>query len=123
MGIPPEVRLEAEARSAYEAGRLEEAIGLFRRLRDQGGEGTAMGSYGLGVALLMLGREAEAETALLDAMRGDPRHADTVFYLGYLAERHGQANLAVARYEHALAMNADHYGARAGVKRLLAEGS
>ena len=82
----------------------------------------AEAQYGRGVAHLGLDEDVHAEAALWDSLQRAPLNPDAVFYLGLIAERRGRRQEAIGRYRDALAMAADHAGARTRLAAVQAGG-
>jgi len=113
--------IRAQANALYGAGRLEESELLFRRLAD--GLDPVEGHHGLGVLAL---RRADPDGALHHfhaALLAEPRHANSLYWLGYLAQQDALGFEAFLLYQAALASEPRHRLARAALERLTAPGT
>lgn len=84
-------------------GYRDEAIGCFRRAAATGGT-TSFGRLGRARALLTEGRNQEAEEALRQTLRLDPKNAIAHDLLGNLLSEFGRFDEARACFEHAVAI-------------------
>lgn len=108
------------ATAFYRAGRFAECAALFEELA--AGADPVEGHHGLGV--LALGRN-DRHTALRHfqaALTHAPGHANSLYWLDYLAEARDAVFEALLLYQTALAHEPRHHHAAEGVKRLAAAG-
>jgi tetratricopeptide (TPR) repeat protein len=113
--------LRARAGELYAAGCLDESRLLFRRLAD--GLDPVESHHGLGVLAL---RRADPDRALDHfhaALLLAPRHANSLYWLGYLAEQDALLFEAFLLYHAALASEPRHRRAREAAARLTAAGA
>ncbi|MDB5294993.1 MAG: Tetratricopeptide 2 repeat protein, partial [Phycisphaerales bacterium] len=101
-------------RVCQELGRWDEAAAAYRRaiaVLDAGGVGSADGDPDphtpLGIALAQGGHPAEAEAALLDAVRRHPGAVAARQSLGTFYLRQGRPDLALPQYEAAQRLRPD----------------
>jgi tetratricopeptide (TPR) repeat protein len=119
QGTADGIRVRANA--LYGAGRLEESELLFRRLAD--GLDPVEGHHGLGVLALRRGDPDGALHHFHAALLVEPRHANSLYWLGYLAQRDALGFEAFLLYQAALASEPRHRLARAALERLTAAGT
>jgi hypothetical protein len=113
--------IRARANALYGAGRLEDSELLFRQLAD--GLDAVEGHHGLGVLAL---RHSDPDGALEHfhaALLLQPRHANSLYWLGYLAEQDARGFEAFLLYQAALAGEPRHRLARSAAERLTAAGT
>jgi tetratricopeptide (TPR) repeat protein len=96
----------AYASALAEGGRLDEALAAFDALDTRFDRDVDV-AFRRGAALERRERYADAEAAFREALRRDPRHAETLNYLGYmLADRGDRLEEATSLIERALAEDA-----------------
>ncbi|MCF8034437.1 MAG: tetratricopeptide repeat protein [Desulfarculaceae bacterium] len=81
-------------------GNMERAAEYFGRAVEVSPE-DFMAHYNLGLALLNLERVEEAGPCLARSLELEPKHADTLFQLGALAQQQGHTNQALDYYRRA----------------------
>lgn len=84
----------SDAETAYQSGRTDEAVVLFRAY-SIAHPGNLMGHYMLGLALAKGGRNDEAETAFRSALELDPGHAKSLTNLARVILADGRAQEAL----------------------------
>jgi tetratricopeptide (TPR) repeat protein len=113
------LRHDAVATLYLDGGRLDEAIGEFRKsLRLN--PASAPTQYNLGFALSVRGRRDEAITAFQDALRIDPDYAQAHNNLGALLQISGQPDAALEHYRRAVTLRPDNVEAHTNLGQLLA---
>ncbi|MCB4822830.1 tetratricopeptide repeat protein [Roseicella aerolata] len=104
------LRALAEGSPAAAVPLLREAVAR--------GDGGGLAALNLGLALMQLGRLAEAVPALEDAARDLPDHAEPPFRLGNIAGLRGEAGRAEALFRAALLRDPQHVPALAALAAL-----
>jgi hypothetical protein len=94
--------LAQQGTRALEERRFDEAFDLFSRAAALLPTEAALW-YGVGLSAFMLGRNADADTALMRAVTLEPRFTDASALLGEVQYRRGHVREAIATYEAALA--------------------
>ena len=87
--VQPQASAEDEIDRAYElheAGKLNEAESVYRKLLEEGGPDVLV-FFNLGVLLEDLGRKTDALASYQAALRGDPAMADCHYNLALLCEQ------------------------------------
>ena len=102
--------------SLYRLGRLQESAQQFRRAIACH-DGFGWSHLYLAVALMDLGRTADADEAFAAASRLLPTSAAVPFERAEALMRRGRSEEAVAAYSEALRLKPDHTGARRGLDR------
>jgi Flp pilus assembly protein TadD len=102
----------------YEQGKVEEAVGHFRKALDLR---NAKVHYNLGVALRAQGQVEEAVGHFRKALDLDPRHADAHYNLGLALRDQGQVEGAIRHYRKALDLEPRHVNAHIGLGRAMHE--
>jgi predicted O-linked N-acetylglucosamine transferase (SPINDLY family) len=104
------LRALAEGSPAAAVPLLREAVAR--------GKGGGLAALNLGLALMQLGRLAEAVPPLEDAARDLPGHAEPLFRLGNIAGLRGEAGRAETLFRAALARDPHHVPALAALATL-----
>jgi hypothetical protein len=94
--------LAQQGTTALEERRFDEAFDAFSRAAALLPAEAALW-YGVGLSAFMLGRNADADTALMRAVSLEPRFTDASALLGEVQYRRGHVREAIATYEAALA--------------------
>lgn len=95
--VQPQVSAEDEIDRAYElheAGKLNEAESVYRKLLEEGGPDVLV-FFNLGVLLEDMERKAEAAEAYQAALQLDPMMADCHYNLALVCEQLGRAQEAI----------------------------
>lgn len=89
--------------SLHRSGRFEEALVPYREaLRLRAGSEDEDARYNLALSLIALGREDEAEAALLEVLQEHPTHLPSLHALRELCQRRGTPALALKLCERAV---------------------
>lgn len=103
--------LRNQAAKCISEGRNEEASALFSRLAGLNGW-ECEGHYGLGVALYLSKRIAQAEGEWQEALKTDRCHANSLYYLGLCAKEKKDFPTAVQYIKRCLDADPEHKAAR-----------
>ena len=103
---------------AFQNKRYDSAVDLIAKSIAAAGDNAAAHSN-LANALTMLGRLPEAEAALDQALRIDPRFADAAFNRGNVLRQQERLADAENAYRQAIAIDANHVGALNNLAQLL----
>ncbi|MDR2102812.1 MAG: tetratricopeptide repeat protein [Treponema sp.] len=97
---PAHVKTALYLAMAYEQlGRIEDALGVYRRILPQGAEETARIAFNLGNALFNSGDPASAVSAYTQAVEADPAYAPAYLNRANSLVKTGALKEAVADYE------------------------
>ncbi|MDR3139654.1 MAG: tetratricopeptide repeat protein [Treponema sp.] len=97
---PSHVKTALYLAMAYEQlGRLEDALGVYRRILPQGGGETARIAFNLGNALFNLGDPASAVLAYTQAVEADPSYAPAYLNRANSLVKTGSPGEALVDYE------------------------
>ncbi len=115
--VRPELAIGHFNRAVYlrRVGRLDEAVGAYRRAIDAGIDEPAEAWSNLGVILGELERHAEARDAFERALAVAPAWIPALYNLGLLLEEFGERDAALARFEQVLAIDPEHHDALARI--------
>jgi tetratricopeptide (TPR) repeat protein len=103
-----------------DAGKFDEALALFERLRRQFPE-NLRARGGFGQALVGVGRHEQGVSALTDVLRSRPRHIAWLYYRGLGQIGRGNPGLAEGDLRSVVAIDPAHAEARAGLVRVFRE--
>ncbi len=107
-----------QAKALYSEGKLEESEVAFKRVIASG-NGVADGFYGVGLVRGSMRDWNAAAANFEQALRHDPRHANALYQLGFVAEEKDNLQEARAYYRMALVANPQHLGAQKKLKQFL----
>jgi predicted O-linked N-acetylglucosamine transferase (SPINDLY family) len=110
--------LRKQAAAFLAEGNPDSAVQAYRRALDAV-PGDADTLVGLGYALLIQDRTAEAAQALEQALAADSDNADAHYMLANIAEQRGDMQAAMTHFGAALAHRPELHFARSGMARLL----
>jgi tetratricopeptide (TPR) repeat protein len=96
-------------------GRLDEAVGAYRRAIALNVEGPAEAWSNLGVIFGELERHAEARAAFAQALDIDPTWIPALYNLGLLHEEFGEREAALELFERVLSIDPDYHDALARI--------
>jgi tetratricopeptide (TPR) repeat protein len=105
------------AKSLYNGKQYNESRAAFRELTASS-DYAAKGFYGLGLVDFALGNRDGAAANFRTVLSHDPTEANSLFYLGLIAEQQGRAQEAQTLYRMALASNPQHVAAKGRFDRL-----
>src|SRR5215217_2124411 len=106
------------AKSLYEHGKLAESEEAFRRLIDSGNN-TAEVFYYIGLIRVNLSDWRGAVDNLEHAIERDPRHANALYQLGFIAEHRGNLQEAISYYRKAQSARPGQASAQQRLEQLL----
>src|SRR5262245_14055306 len=86
------------AKQLLQQSKLTESLAIYRTLVDEGAY-LAEAHYGIGYILLKTGDVESASAEFLRCVKAEPQNANATYYLGLIAERTGQPDVARAYYE------------------------
>jgi tetratricopeptide (TPR) repeat protein len=105
--------------SYYMSGKIDKAIEEFKSLIDA--EPSARSYIFLGLSYTHLGRFDEAKQSFQNGLKLDPHNSACLFNLGYIAERQGDSEGAVAIFQKVLVSNPNFPGALLELAKLRIE--
>jgi hypothetical protein len=107
-----------QAKSLYAQGKLAESEEAFLQLIDSGND-IAEVFYYIGLIRGSFGDWRGAANNLKDALERDPRHANALYQLGFIAEHRGNLQEAISYYRKAQSARPEHAGAQQRLEQLL----
>ncbi len=107
-----------QAKSLYAHGKLAESEEAFRQLLHSGND-TAEVFYYIGLIHVNRRDWRGAVDQLEHAIKRDPRHANALYQLGFVAEHRGNLQEAVSYYRKAQSARPGHVGAQQRLEKLL----
>jgi hypothetical protein len=105
------------AKKLIDEGKVRESEVIFKQVIASG-QNTSEGFYGLGYVRKNLGDLHGAATQFENALQEDPKNANALYQLGWIAEKQQSWEAASAFYGRALSIYPEHKGAIAALKRL-----
>lgn len=105
------------AKKLLSEGKVRESEVIFKQVIASG-QNTSEGFYGLGFVRKNLGDLHGAATQFENALQEDPKNANALYQLGWIAEKRQSWEAASAFYGRALSIYPEHKGAIAALKRL-----
>jgi hypothetical protein len=102
-----------EAQAQYRDGKLAESERIYQDLIDRS-EAPAAALYGLALIRISQGEDPAAAELLERALEYE-RAPNALYYLGEIAQRRGDREVAIASYGEALALQPTHAGALAQI--------
>jgi tetratricopeptide (TPR) repeat protein len=104
-----------QAESLLKQSKTAESLAKFKILVEEGNL-VSEAHYGIGLIRFSEKKFGDAGAAFKASLKIKPENANAVYYLGAIAEKDGEPDVARVYFENTLKLDANHFGAKAKLK-------